>query len=259
VPWRALWLALSLAPSLGCASAVPPPSVEAAPSSVSRGDAPEASPDLVALIARGVTLRENGDLDGSRAALEQALAIDSAVAGPHVEWAITAEALSLDPGVIASHYRAGARLAPQDARAQTLAADFAARQGDIEGALDGYDRAIAADARCVEAHVRRADLLTAKGAVEPAIGDYRAALALDGSHVPALAGLTVAAERAEEMKLAEEAHKKLINLFPSVHHYKAKLVAFYKRTGDDAAARALERALERAEPRDNRKLRKLRR
>lgn len=210
------------------------------------------------LVREGARLRDAGDLAGSQAALEDALRLDASLARAHIEWALTAEALGADPALISAHYQLGARLEPADSRAQLLAAAWAARLGDSEVALEAFDRAVAADPNNVEAITRRADLRAARGQLTDAIADYTRALEADAAFVPAWVGLADAAERANEVDIAEDAHKSLVKMYPDATHYRGRLVAFYRRTGQSAKEAAARRELERIEPRDPRKLRKLR-
>jgi tetratricopeptide (TPR) repeat protein len=212
-----------------------------------------------ALLDEGKKKRGGGDLAGSRKDLEEALQLDASLARAHMEWALTAEGLGVEPELIAAHYQLGARLAPDDAQAQILAAAWAARQGDGERALELYQRAAAADAKNVEARARIGDLLATRGDLDGAIASFHQALELDGRSVPALSGLADAAEKAKKLDDAEAAHKALVELFPDVTVYRQRLVAFYKRTGQDDKARAADRALDKVDPGDTRKLRKLRR
>jgi tetratricopeptide (TPR) repeat protein len=210
------------------------------------------------LVVEGAKLRDSGDLAGSQAALEEALRLDASLARAHVEWAMTAEALAADPALISAHYQLGARLAPEDSRAQLLAAAWAARQGDDVVALEAFDRAVAADPTNVEAVSRRADLKAVRGDLDGAINDYRLALGADAAFVPAWVGLADVAERAKDNNAAEEAHKSLVKMYPDATHYRGKLVAFYRRTGQSAKEAQAKRELEKIEPKDTRKLRKLR-
>lgn len=211
-----------------------------------------------ALVAEGAKLRDSGDLAGSQAVLEEALKLDASLARAHVEWALTAEALAADPALISAHYQLGARLAPEDTRAQLFAAAWAARQGDDVVALESFDRAVAADPQNKEAVTRRGDLKATRGDLDGAINDYRLALGVDAAFVPAWVGLADVAERAKDNAAAEEAHKSLVKLYPDATHYRGKLVAFYRRTGQAVKEAAAKRELEKIEPRDPRKLRKLR-
>lgn len=211
-----------------------------------------------ALVAEGRTLRDSGDLAGSQAVLEEALRLDASLARAHVEWAMTAEALAADPALISAHYQLGARLAPEDSHAQLLAAAWAARQGDDVVALEAFDRAVAADPTNIEAVTRRADLKAIRGDLDGAINDYRLALGTDAKFVPAWVGLADVAERAKDNAAAEEAHLSLVKMYPDATHYRGKLVAFYRRTGQTAKEAAAKRELEKLEPKDTRKLRKLR-
>lgn len=211
-----------------------------------------------ALVAEGTRLRDAGDLPGSRQVLDQALQLDASYARAHVEWALTAEGLAVEPALVASHYQLGARLAPQDPRAQLLAAAWAARQGDAARALEGYDRALVADPRSIEAWARRGDLLLARGDALAAVASYERARAVDPAFVPALMGLADAGEKAARPDVAEAAHQELVELFPRVAIYRTRLIAFYRRTGQDDKATAAQRALDKVQPGDTRKLRKLR-
>lgn len=210
-----------------------------------------------ALVAEGTRLRDAGDLPGSRRVLDQALQLDASYARAHVEWALTAEGLAVEPAQVASHYQLGARLAPQDARAQLLAAAWAARQGDTARALEGYDRALVADPRSLEAWARRGDLLLVRGDAPAAVASYERARAVDPTFVPALMGLADAGEQAARPDVAETAHRELVELFPRVAIYRTRLIAFYRRTGQDDKATAAQRALDKVQPGDTRKLRKL--
>jgi tetratricopeptide (TPR) repeat protein len=211
-----------------------------------------------ALLEEGVRLREAGDLAASQQALEQALKLDASLARAHIEWAVTAEALGAEHELISAHYQLGARLAPQDAPAQIVAAAWSARQGDAVKALEGYDRALAADPRSVEAWSRRGDLLLSRGDAEAAVASFERARLVDDSFVPALIGLADAAERARRLEVAEGALKALVERFPQVALYRTRLISFYRRTGQATKANAAERELERLQPKDPRKLRELR-
>lgn len=212
-----------------------------------------------ALVVDGVRLREAGDLPASQAALEEALRLDASLANAHIEWAITAEGIGAATALVGAHHQLGARLAPENARAQLLAASWGARHGDASVALEFFERALAVDPSNVEARARKADLLFARGDLEGAIASYRLALSVDAASVPSWTGLAEAAEKADRREIAEEAHLALIELSPDATIYRTRLVAFYKRTGQAAKALAAQRELERRDPRDPRRLRKLRR
>ena len=211
------------------------------------------------LMADGARLRDEGDLPGSQRALEQALQLDASLARAHVEWALTAEGLGVDSQLIAAHYQLGARLAPDDPRAQTLAAAWAARQGDFDRALEGYDKALAVDPKSVEALCRRADVLVARGDQQAAVASYQKALEVDARWVPALIGMMDAAEKAGALDVAERAGRQLVALFPEATLYRTRLIAFYRRTHQTAKASAAQKELERLQPKDTRRLRNLRR
>ncbi len=210
------------------------------------------------LLADGARLRDQGDLAGSQKALEQALQLDASLARAHVEWALTSEGLGVDPALVAAHYQLGARLAPDDARAQTLAASWAERHGDVTRALEGYDRAIAADPRSVEALCRKAGLLLTRGDPAAAVTSYERALAVDDQSVPALMGLAHAAEVAGDADKAEHALRSLVTRFPTATIYRSRLIELFHRTGQTAKARAAQRELDKLLPKDTRHLRKLR-
>ena len=211
-----------------------------------------------ALLADGEKLRDSGDLAASAHALEQALQLDASLARAHVEWALTAEGLGVSPELINAHYQLGARLAPDDPRAQTLAAAWAARQGDVERALEGYDRALAVDPKSVEALCRKGDLLEAKGDHAGATALYKKALDVDGKRVPALIGLADVSEKTGALDAAEKSDLELVSLFPDAPMYRTRLIAFYRRTGQGAKAAAAQKDLERLQPKDTRHLRQLR-
>lgn len=212
------------------------------------------------LLDDGVRLRESGDLAGSQKALEEALRLDASLARAHVEWALTAEGLAVEPALINAHYQLGARLAPDDARTQVLAAAWAARQGDADRALEGYDRALRVDAKNVDAWCRRADLLSsAKNDASGAMHSYQKALDVDGKSVPALMGLADAAERAGSLDVAEKSWKALIDQFPDAPLYRTKLIELLRRTHQKAKAAEAQRELDKLQPKDPRRLRALRR
>jgi tetratricopeptide (TPR) repeat protein len=211
------------------------------------------------LLDDGVRLRDSGDLAGSQRSLEEALQLDASLARAHVEWALTAEGLAVEPALINAHYQLGARLAPDDARTQVLAAAWAARQGDADRALEGYDRALKSDPKNVDALCRRADLLlSAKSDATGAVTSYQKALDVDAKSVPALMGLADAAEKAGSLDVAEKSWHALIDQFPDAPLYRTKLIEFFRRTHQKAKASEAQRDLDKLQPRDTRRLRALR-
>lgn len=258
---------VALLAAAGCAA--PEPSVSGLPVA---GDLVEEDPALrgggggrtgadraraEALVDEAVKLREAGDLGAARRVLDEALQLDASFAPAHVEWALTAEGLGVETALIASHYQLGARLAPENARAQLLAATWAARQGDVDRALEGFDKALAADPRSVDGWTRRGDLLASRGDAGAALTSYERAHQVDPKAVPALMGMAEAGEKAARLDVAERAHTALVELFPRVALYRTRLIAFYRRTGQGAKAEAAQRALDEVQPGDTRKLRKL--
>ncbi|MCC7069994.1 MAG: tetratricopeptide repeat protein [Deltaproteobacteria bacterium] len=209
--------------------------------------------------AEAAALREQGDMMGAERAAELALGLDPGLAVAHTEWALAAEALGRPEELVAAHYALGARLAPDDARAQLLDAAWHARRGDHARALEAIDRALRADPREVEAHTRKGDLLTAQGDPAAALSCYLAALAIDPHNVPALVGVADAAERVGDKGAAESALRTLIAQVPDPTLHRSRLIAFLRRTGQQARANAEQRLLDAEAPKDPRKLRKLRR
>lgn len=203
--------------------------------------------------------REQGDFAGAEQAAEEALRKDPGLAVAHTEWALAAEALGRPTELVAAHYALGARLAPDDARAQLLDAAWHSRRGDSARALEALDRALLADAKDVEAHTRKGDLLAARGDAALALASYQAALAIDARRIPALVGKADAAERLGDKAAAEEALRAIIAQVPNPTVHRSRLIAFLRRTGQGARADAEQRLLDQAEPKDSRKLRKLRR
>ena len=73
----------------------------------------------------------------------------------------------------------------QQSQAVTGAQSFARRaaerrvKGDLDGALSDYDKAVAADPRSAEIHVKRGGVRRAKGDLDGALSDFDAAYALD--------------------------------------------------------------------------------
>ncbi|HEY4223820.1 MAG TPA: tetratricopeptide repeat protein [Myxococcota bacterium] len=240
---------------LGALLDTSPPALDPTPQGRTDSDRQKAQ----ALLADGARLRDAGDLPASAHALEQALQLDASLARAHVEWALTAEGLGVSPELINAHYQLGARLAPDDARAQTLAAAWAARQGDSDRALEGYDRALSIDPKSTDALARKGDLLEAKNDHAGAVTSYQQALALDAKYVPALIGMSDAAEHAGRLDVAEKTALDLVAALPDVPLYRTRLIEFYRRTNQPAKAAAAQRELDKLDPKDSRHLRKLRR
>lgn len=213
----------------------------------------------LSLTSDAAKLREHGDPAGAERAAERALDLDPGLAAAHTEWALAAEALGRAEELVAAHYALGARLAPDDARAQLYDAAWHARRGDHARALEALDRALEADPRDVEAHTRKGDLLSAQGDPGAALSCYQAALAIDARSVPALVGKADAAERAGDKAAAEDALRTLIAHVPDPTIHRSRLIAFLRRTGQHARANAEQRRLDAEAPKDSRRLRKLRR
>lgn len=203
--------------------------------------------------------REAGDFSGAEAAATEALSLDPGLAAGHAEWALAAEALGRPVELLAAHYSLGARLAPDDARAQLIEAAWYVRSGDQARALEAIERALRAEPRNAEALTRKGDLLAALGDPAAALASYGAALVIEPQRVPALVGKADAAEKVGDTKAAEAALRALIDQLPDTNIYRSRLITFLRRTGQTARADAEQRALDAKDPKDSRKLRKLRR
>lgn len=202
---------------------------------------------------------DEGDLAGAELAAEEALRLDPGLGIAHSEWARAAEALGRPAELVAAHYSLGARLAPEDARPQLLEAAWHERRGDGARALEAIERALRANPRDAEALTRKGDLLVARGDAAAALAAYDAALAVDAQRLPALVGKADAAERAGDPAAAEAALRAIIAAVPNPTLHRSKLIALLRRTGQSARADAEQRLLDREQPKDPRKLRKLRR
>lgn len=202
---------------------------------------------------------DQGDLAGAELAAEEALRLDPGFAIAHSEWARAAEALGRPAELVAAHYSLGARLAPEEARPQLLESAWHERRGDGARALEAIERALRANPSDPEALTRKGDLLAARGDPAAALAAYDAALAVDAQRLPALVGKADAAERAGDPAAAEAALRAIIAAVPNPTVHRAKLIALLRRTGQTARADAEQRLLDREQPKDSRKLRKLRR
>ncbi len=204
-------------------------------------------------------LREQGNFPGAELAAEEALRLDPGLAAGHSEWALAAEALGRPLELVAAHYSLGARLAPDDAHAQLVEAAWHVRNGDGSRALEALDRALRADPRSAEALTRKGDLLMVRGEHAAALLSYQAALLIEPQRIPALVGKADAAERVGDRAAAEDALRALIEQVPGATVHRSRLIAFLRRTGQAARADVEQRLLDEQEPKDLRKLRKLRR
>jgi lipopolysaccharide biosynthesis regulator YciM len=74
----------------------------------------------------------------------------------------------------------------QDARKQVEMGNHLVVEEDLDGALEAYTKAIALDAKCVDALVNRAAVRLKCGEAAGALVDSQAALDIDGSNVGAL-------------------------------------------------------------------------
>ncbi|MBI1949191.1 MAG: tetratricopeptide repeat protein [Deltaproteobacteria bacterium] len=212
-----------------------------------------------ALVDAAAERRTHGDFFGAETAAAEALRLDPGLAAGHAEWALAAEALGRPVELVAAHYSLGARLAPDDARAQLVEAAWHVRSGDGGRALEAIDRALRAEPKNAEALTRKGDVVLSQGAAAAALSYYQAALALEPNRVPALVGMADAAERAGDLAAAEAALRALIGELPEATLYRSRLIAFLRRSGQVARADAEQRLLDAKEPKDARKLRKLRR
>ena len=86
---------------------------------------------------------------------------------------------------------------------------------------------------------------------------YRVLLEREPQHIAALIGVATTSERLGELELARQALVKVTELQPDVVGHRRRLIAFFTRTGDEAAAKEQRAVLDQIAPKEVRKLRAL--
>jgi tetratricopeptide (TPR) repeat protein len=240
-------------------AAAPPTSPPAVASAAPRGTSAADRARAQALVLEGKQKLAADDAVGAVKLHEQALALDPSLGEANLEWAIAAERAGTEQTLVAVRYARAAELSPENPRAHFLLAAWRESHGDKERAVASYVRAAELDPTHKDALTRAAALDLEAGRADTAKQRFESALRIDRAHVPALLGLADAAERTRDLVLAEETQLALVRQAPRMAMWRSRLIAFYKRTGQDKKARDAEGELERLDPRDERKLRSLRR
>ncbi len=109
---------------------------------------------------------------------------------------------------------AATAIAPGDPALLTATADAHRFTGDLDQAIDLFDRAIALDPALVAAYYGRALAHDAVGATEAARDDFAQATALAPKQAPAWAGLAAAAARLGDVDTARAAARTALKLAP---------------------------------------------
>jgi tetratricopeptide (TPR) repeat protein len=109
-------------------------------------------------------------------------------------------------------------------------------EGDGDGAIAAYRRAIEADGALAEAHVNLGRLLHERGDREAALQAYRTALELRPGDPLAAFNLGVALEDAERLDDAAAAYQRAIAADPQAADAHYNLAGVFERLGDRASA-----------------------
>lgn len=113
------------------------------------------------------------------------------------------------------------------------------RRGDLEGALDRYEAAIAVDARCARAHFNLGVLKQNLGRLEEAAAHYEGALAADPRFAAALVNLgNVLRERGDRAAAAER-YARALEIDPEESHALTNLAGLCLERGETGQARDL--------------------
>ena len=109
-------------------------------------------------------------------------------------------------------------------------------EGDGDGAVAAYRRAVAADGEHADAHVNLGRLLHERGDTDEAVRLYRQALAARPGDPVAAFNLGVALEDLEQLPEAVDAYTQAVTADPRAADAHYNLAGVYERMGDRAAA-----------------------
>jgi tetratricopeptide (TPR) repeat protein len=147
-------------------------------------------------------------------------------------------------GAIAA-YRRAIDLEPKFAAAHTNLGTALMAQGDLEGAIAAYRRALALDPKLAMAHYNLGNALYTKGDLAGAIAAFRQATALDPTFAPAHANLGTALKAQGDLEGAIAAYRRALDLNPKLAQAHYNLGVALATKGDlEGAVAAYRRALD---------------
>jgi len=138
--------------------------------------------------------------------------------------------------------KAATELEPENASAQQSRAIVRARQGDLEGALKEYRRALEINPREAKVHYGLGSVLEKLGQLEEAARELKEAVSLDSDFSPPYYRLSTLCFRLRRREEAELYLRRFRELKASVHYQRA--AALQREKNDQGAIREYERALD---------------
>jgi len=214
---------------------------------------------VLAAVRTARSQAEAGDASAAFATIEAALAKDAGSPLLHLERGQLGLVVGLDEAEVERSLVFARDGLPENPRAHFALAAFDEGRGRVDDARRGYERTLAIRAEHGDANLRLGRMHLAAGSMGPARVHLEQAARAMPSSIPAQLALADVAERAGDLPGAERALLVIVNAHPSVPSHRQRLIAFYRRTGQAERERDALRALERIAPKDERKLRDLKR
>lgn len=232
--------------------------VDDAPSST--GGAPDDDDEAVLATLRAVRVKADaGDTNGALDEIERALRERPSSGLLHLERAQLGQHVGMDDAEVRRSLALALEALPENPRVHFAAAVYDEAQGHVDAAITGYQRTVTLRAEHGDAHLRLGRIHLARGEVGEARRSLDIAVSLMPTSIPAQLALADVAERVGDLPTAERAMLAIVNAHPTVPGHRQRLIAFYRRTGQAERERDAIRGLERIDPKDERKLRDLRR
>ncbi len=261
----ALLLCATATVGSGCASDPAPIPAPGRGEGTSAGDGDEKLDDeqlpnadhAFELVLAAKEQREAGAHAEAMRLLDGALRADPGLAVAHLEWAVAAQYLGVAPEEIQNHLDRAVTLAPDSARARQVRASFLLAQGDHNGATTDAERALVLRPELPGTRLLLARIAQQRDKPKAARDHYRVLLERDPQHIAALLGVAATSEQLGEIEIARDALLQVAALQPDVVGHRRRLIAFFNRTGDEAAAKEQRAILDEIAPREVRKLRAL--
>lgn len=210
------------------------------------------------LVVAAKDKREAGEHAEAMQLLDEAIDADPGLAVAHLEWAVAAQYLGVEPEDIQNHLDRAITLSPDSARARQVRATYLLERGDHNGATADAERALVLRPELPGTRLLLARIAQQRDKPTAARDHYRVLLERQPQHIAALIGVATTSEKLGELDPAREALLKVAELQPDHIGHRRRLIAFFTRTGDEAAAKAQRKALDQIDPKKVRKLRQLR-
>ncbi|MFZ9888364.1 MAG: tetratricopeptide repeat protein [Myxococcota bacterium] len=220
-------------------------------------EGPEEVERALVLVGEGRELAASGLHAAALARFEEARQLAPSLGVAHLEAAMSAQRVGASPQEIEQRLDAAVAQMPTNPRAQYQRAALSEVRGDVDAAIRGYRLALTLRDDTTEVWLALARTLLQTGAVAEAREAYGRAVNLEPRNTAAHLGLAESAERLGDVVAAERALRTVQSMLPGSVALQRQLVAFFERTGQRQKAQAERTAMERAVPKDKRRLRPL--